>query len=690
MIIMDHFTWDYQDLSRLWRFCLLVTLLCSEVLSQQRFLVEPQDTSAIEGSTTVLYCKVASRIGPLQWTRDSFALGMERNLPGFDRYSMIGSEWEAGAETIGEFNLQIRNVQLEDDAIYDCQMGAVEGVPGMRSRKAKLMVLIPPDEPVIEGQPIISVILGRPTNITCRANNSRPGADITWHISNRRLTDRIYSRSVPQSVGKLVDSVGILTINATKSDSGKQLECRAQNEALNEPRTVTATINVQYPPEIQMSINVSDIREFSFVQFSCHGLANPAFIRWRWFRNDIQMAGETRNRLTIRAITREWHEDKIACEGFNAVGKTRKQFTLNVEFGPRFTKPVEHQAVDVGQTAVLRCEAEGNPPPHIIWTKKGSHHIQGSSPELKIMKVQEGSFGIYVCTANVMGFNEISREVYLLENGKPKIMSDAKQYASRGEKAKLECSAVSVPKPFEIRWSKAGIAIDYPSSGKFSKHEESLPYGQKSILQILDTGGEDFGDYNCTVKNIYGEDMAVISLIEKVVPPLPYIIGGAVGGVAVLFIIILACVLYHRYKNAESGSVLGSYTDTDSSSDKKREKSDSPSTLMDQWRQDYNKDFYRYSADYDEVNLGFPKEGKANNNAYGVIEPYPLEVGYRDDGSVFAGEYQHRTDEVGSIERFEPTYNGQYPLTSFKTGEYSDSMSRLPPPDFSSKLATNV
>ena len=43
------------------------------------------------------------------------------------------------------------------------------------------------------------------------------------------------------------------------------------------------------------------------------------------------MAGETRNLLTIRAITREWHQDTIACEGFNAVGKTKKQYTLNVE-----------------------------------------------------------------------------------------------------------------------------------------------------------------------------------------------------------------------------------------------------------------------------------------------------------------------------------------------------------------------
>ena len=51
-------------------------------------------------------------------------------------------------------------------------------------------------------------------------------------------------------------------------------------------------------------------------------------------------------------------------------------------------------------------------------------------------------------------------------------------------------------------------------------------------------------------------------------------------------------------------AVSESYAETDSNTEiKKRDKNESPSemtksTLMDQWRQDYN---YRYSADFDEV-----------------------------------------------------------------------------------------
>ena len=33
-------------------------------------------------------------VGQLQWTKDGFGLGIERNLEGFSRYSMIGADDE--------------------------------------------------------------------------------------------------------------------------------------------------------------------------------------------------------------------------------------------------------------------------------------------------------------------------------------------------------------------------------------------------------------------------------------------------------------------------------------------------------------------------------------------------------------------------------------------------------------------
>lgn len=42
----------------------------------------------------VLAFRVVNKVGQLQWTKDGFGLGTERNLFGFSRYSMIGADDE--------------------------------------------------------------------------------------------------------------------------------------------------------------------------------------------------------------------------------------------------------------------------------------------------------------------------------------------------------------------------------------------------------------------------------------------------------------------------------------------------------------------------------------------------------------------------------------------------------------------
>lgn len=65
----------------------------------QRFAIEPNDQTAVIGSKVTLPCRVLDQKGPIQWTKDDFGLGAVRNLSGYDRYAMIGSDEE------GEFIL---------------------------------------------------------------------------------------------------------------------------------------------------------------------------------------------------------------------------------------------------------------------------------------------------------------------------------------------------------------------------------------------------------------------------------------------------------------------------------------------------------------------------------------------------------------------------------------------------------
>ena len=43
--------------------------------------------------------------------------GYDRKLPGFPRYTVLGSDES------GEYSLKVSNATLEDDAVYECQVG---------------------------------------------------------------------------------------------------------------------------------------------------------------------------------------------------------------------------------------------------------------------------------------------------------------------------------------------------------------------------------------------------------------------------------------------------------------------------------------------------------------------------------------------------------------------------------------
>lgn len=60
----------------------------------QRFAIEPMDQTAVIGSRVTLPCRVLDQKGPIQWTKDNFGLGSVRNLTGYERYAMIGSDEE--------------------------------------------------------------------------------------------------------------------------------------------------------------------------------------------------------------------------------------------------------------------------------------------------------------------------------------------------------------------------------------------------------------------------------------------------------------------------------------------------------------------------------------------------------------------------------------------------------------------
>merc|ERR1719150_3603050 len=141
----------------------------------QRFMREPPDQTAAEGEHVTLPCRVENKVGALQWTRDDFGLGLNRNLKGFERYRMSGSDEE------GDFTLDIHSVRLEDDAQFQCQVGAAPGVAPVRSRYARLTVTVRPEPPVILAEEAeVRTQEDRVLSLECVSRGGKPAAEITW------------------------------------------------------------------------------------------------------------------------------------------------------------------------------------------------------------------------------------------------------------------------------------------------------------------------------------------------------------------------------------------------------------------------------------------------------------------------------------------------------------------------------
>lgn len=121
---------------------------------------------------------------------------------------------------IGDYSLKISSVTLEDDARFQCQVGASDkptNIPGIRSQYAQLTVRVRPDNPVIvmdnpfnrqiqlpspyhhhlqqqqqqqnnlqhrEDVPILSTTVGNKIELTCESNGGRPAAEVCFCFEN--------------------------------------------------------------------------------------------------------------------------------------------------------------------------------------------------------------------------------------------------------------------------------------------------------------------------------------------------------------------------------------------------------------------------------------------------------------------------------------------------------------------------
>ncbi|XP_066463354.1 kin of IRRE-like protein 3 isoform X1 [Eleutherodactylus coqui] len=507
------------------------------------FTQQPQDQVVVAGRPVSLPCAIPGYHGVVLWIKDGLALGVGRDLSGYPRYSVEGDH------SSGEHHLKIQRAELQDDALYECQ--AIQAA--IRSRPARLTVLVPPDDPVIIGGPIISLRAGDPLNLTCHADNAKPAATIIWMRNGEVLNGATYSKTQLRD-GKRESIISTLFVSPSDIENGQTITCRATNKAVPGGKDTTVTINIQHPPLVNLTVEPQPVLEDNIVKFHCSAKANPAVSQYRWAKGG-QLLKEVTEETYETVVDYSYFSEPVSCEVTNALGSTNISRTVDVYFGPRMATEPESIVVDLGSEATFHCAWIGNPSLTIVWMKRGSGVVLSNDNYLTLKNVRQEDAGKYVCRAVVPRVGAGERELTLTVNGPPIISSTQTQHALHGEKGQIKCFIRSTPPPDRIAWSWKENVLESGTSGRYTVETVSTDEGVISTLSISNIVRADFQTiYNCTAWNSFGSDTEIIRLKEQgrnarsgasVEPesvPVTVIIGVAVGA-GVAFLVLMATIV---------------------------------------------------------------------------------------------------------------------------------------------------
>ncbi|XP_054444855.1 kin of IRRE-like protein 2 [Pteronotus mesoamericanus] len=507
------------------------------------FLQQPEDLVVLLGDEAQLPCALGTYSGLVQWTKDGLALGGERDLPGWSRY------WISGNAASGQHNLHIRPVELEDQASYECQATQA----GLRSRPARLHVLVPPEAPHVLGGPSVSLVAGIPANLTCRSHgDARPTPELLWFRDGVQLDGATFNQTLLKE-GTTESVESILSLTPSSHDDGATLVCRARSQALPAGKDTAVTLSLQYPPVVTLSAEPQTVQEGEKVTFLCQARAQPPVTGYRWAKGGSPVLGARGPMLEVVADA-SFLTAPVSCEVSNAVGSANRSTALDVQFGPILLAKPEPTSVDLGEDASFSCSWRGNPLPQVTWTRRGGTQVLGSGPTLRLPSVGLEDAGDYVCRAEpgLSGLGGGVAEARLTVNAPPAVTALHSAPAFLRGAARLQCLVFASPAPEAVVWSWDEGFLEKGSRGRFLVEMFPAPEdrvgqgpGLISVLHISATRESDFSrGFNCSARNRLGEGSTLVRLSRRdLLLPTVQIVAGVASSAMSLLMVITGVVL---------------------------------------------------------------------------------------------------------------------------------------------------
>ncbi|XP_068809626.1 hemicentin-1 isoform X3 [Struthio camelus] len=335
-----------------------------------------------EDSQAVLSCVADGIPAPtINWKKDNALLadiaGKYRAVPGGD--------------------LVLDNVVPEDSGHYTC---IASNAAGEDAHTVTLMVHVLPAFTELPGD--IALTKGEQLKLTCKATGI-PVPKITWTFNNN---------IIPARYDDINGHSELVIERVSKDDSGTYV-CTAEN-TVGSIKAI-GFVYVKEPPVFKGDYHSSRIEPLGGnAMLNCEVRGDPPpTIQWSRKGAGVQISNRIRQlnngSLAIYGTVNEDAGD-YKCVATNDAGVVERSLTLTLQSPPVITiEPVE-TVIEAGATAMLNCQANGEPPPTIEWSRQGHPVVSServtalSNGSLRIVAAQKEDTSEYECVArNLMG-----------------------------------------------------------------------------------------------------------------------------------------------------------------------------------------------------------------------------------------------------------------------------------------------